>query len=567
MIARQLGFSILGVVISPWLAVSVFAAQPIQATARAARTTAHVGEPVRLTIQVQNSEELPQIDVPSAEGVNISSTGTAEATPSALRNARSPVNRNLPNSKLLASLRDLSKQLKDASGGVPNGGDPQLSKQYQAMLQQQLGNLNRNDYTIVYLATPEKTGPLTVPPFTVHSGGQTLKTRPINLSVTEARTSPWVRAALSLSNAEPSVGDTVNLYVDLLVRRWTQQVGRGNVHLNSQPINHVTLTVPTLEGYKEIQPLESLEQFIEKRRLPPDERGYHINHFPGVILLEQEPTSGAAKSLDPQWYRRRLTIPFHAVRAGEMEVPPLRVAGEVYVPTTGKERYDWEGFAASSPPLKFRIREGLNPPTALAPKPSPMMAKAPVVEQPSASAVPPSSGEPGNEGSARSWLLLLGTVAVSFVMVRVILVLRRLLAVRRQRIALVSRHKQAIDKARQRLQTPPWTAADVSAAVQSFLRAQLEMEPGEITPEEAAERLTQTGHPAELAQKCAEVLHACATRQFAPLGTVDIENDSDLASAAERLVQEILSVKRIDSSNPPVPVDELTRERQTALAD
>jgi hypothetical protein len=48
-------------------------------------------------------------------------------------------------------------------------------------------------------------------------------------------------------------------------------------------------------------------------------------------------------------------------------------------------------------------------------------------------------------------------------------------------------------------------------------------------------------------------------RQFAPLGMASDKSDEDLASAAERLVQEILSVKRIDSSNPPAPVDELAR--------
>jgi hypothetical protein len=117
-----------------------------------------------------------------------------------------------------------------------------------------------------------------------------MRTRPIDLTVLEARPSLWVKAALSLSKAEPAAGDTVNLYVDLLVRRPTQQFGRSNIDLKSQPINHVTLKIPALEGYEEIQPLE---KYVEKRRLPPGQLGYHINNYPGVILLEQEPAGEA----------------------------------------------------------------------------------------------------------------------------------------------------------------------------------------------------------------------------------------------------------------------------------
>jgi hypothetical protein len=578
MTQRRFVLSVLSAVLSLGLAVGASAAPPIQATAQAARTTVQVGEPVRITIQVRDSEEVPRIDAPAVEGVKISSTATVEATPSVLRNVRRFSNGHAPGSKLLASLRDLSKQLNDASAGMPNGSNPQLTQQYQAQLKQRLDMLNRNDYAIVYLATPEKTGSVTVPPFTVHSGGQTVKTQPLQLSVTEARPSPWVKAALSLSDAEPSVGDTVDLYVDLLVRRWIQQVGRDNANLKSQPINHVTLTVPSLEGYKEIQPLEPLEKLVEKRRLPPGQLGYHINYFPGVILLEQEPASGAVNALDPEWYRRRLTIPFRAVQAGVMEVPPLRVGGEVYVPTGGKERYTWEGFVASSAPLKFRILEGVNQPADTAPSvPTQSVGtrgftpKTPAVEEPSAPAEERSPAPRESEEEASPWLLMAATLAAAvaafLVMARVAVVLRGRLAVRRQRLALMSRQRQAVEEALQRLRTPPWTAADVSAAMQDFLRAHLEMELGEITPEEAAERLTQAGYPVELAEKCALVLRACAAQQFAPPGTVGAKSDKDLALAAECLISEILAKKPEDLSDPPARVDELTRQRQAALAD
>lgn len=566
MISRRLVLSILGSLAFPWLTAG--AAPPIQATAQATRTTVQVGEPVRITIQVRDSDEIPQIDAPRIEGMSISSTGAADVTPSALRNARALPTQRLVGTKLLSSLRDVSKQLNDLARATPNGADPQLSQQYQEMLKQRLGNLGCSDYSIVYLATPEKIGSITVPPFTVHSSGQTVQTQPLRLNVIEPKPSPWVKAALSLSNPQPTAGDTVNLYVDLLVRRWVQQVGRDKANLKSQPISHVTLTVPSLDGYQEVQPLESLEQFVRKRRLPPGQLGYHVNHFPGVILLEQEPAA-TSERLDPQWYRRRLTLPFRAEKAGTMEVPPLRVAGEVYVPSTGKDRYTWEGFVASSSPLKFRILEArdLSKKSVAArfqrAEESQNTTDRHVENVPSQ----PTETSPEAAHGSANLRALAAAVAVFLVTAPVAIVLRRRLAGRRQHVALVSRQWQAIEDARQRLRKSPATAAAVSTAVQDFLRAHLELAPGEITPEEAVERLHQAGYALELSQTCAAVLRACAARQYAPSPTRDERDITILALTAERLMNEIIENKRNAPLNTSVIEDALTRERQAALAD
>ncbi len=569
---QQFAFSLLGLMVSPWLVIAAPAAPPIQATAQVARSTVQVGEPVRITIQVKDSEEIPRIDAPKLEGVSISSTGTAEVTPSTLRSVRTIPSQRLPASKLLQSLQGVSKQLDDLSKNAPNGVDPQQAQQFQSMLKQRLGNLNRNDYAIVYLATPEKIGSITVPPFTVHSSGQTVQTQPLRLSVTEPRPSPWVKAALSLSKPEPTVGDTVNLQVDLLVRRWTQQLGRDNANLKSQPINHVTLTVPSLEGYQEILPLEPLEKFVAKRRLPPGQLGYHINHFPGVILLEQEPQGGTER-LDPAWYRRRLTIPFRAVQAGSMEVPPLRVAGEVYVPSVGKDRFTWEGFVAYSSPLKFRILEAENRAANPAPQSSDKTnGTTPVVDVSSAPAGALAQAEQGTESNAWPWVPMLATMATSsailFVMIRGVAVLCGCLARRQQRLVLGSQ-QHPIEEAHRRLRTLPSTAVDVSAAIQDFLRAHLEMGPGEITPQEASERLSRAGYPIELVEMCAALLASCAARQFAPTSTADAREIRTLALTAERLIHDILARKPTTEqlNSPPYEEDQLTRERRAALTE
>lgn len=91
------------------------------------------------------------------------------------------------------------------------------------------------------------------------------------------------------------------------------------------------------------------------------------------------------------------------------------------------------------------------------------------------------------------------------------------------------------------------------------------MAPGEITPEEAAERLTRAGYPVDLGQACAEVLRACATRQFAP-EQMPCHAD-DLAEDADRILTTVLATQSKHATPSPAPVDELTRERLAALAD
>ncbi|MGH7169192.1 MAG: hypothetical protein ACRELG_02800, partial [Gemmataceae bacterium] len=370
------------------------------------------------------------------------------------------------------------------------------------------------------------------------------------------------------SKPEPFVGDTINLYVDLLVRRPIQQLGRGNLDLKSQPINHVTLTIPVLEGYQEIRPLELLEKYVEKRRLPPGQLGYHINNYPGVILLEQEPVGTASRrsfnGLDPQWYRRRLTIPFRVLQAGEMALPPLRVGGEVYVPAGSRNRYTWEGFVASSAPLKFRILDAVNRPAdPLRQAPAQAAAdKPPIAEEPSS---PAEESPPLVEHSfpeAARWEVAL---AVVLLILGVVVGLRRWPAARSQHAVRLRWQRQDIAQARQRLQAPSLTAAEVSAAVQDFLRIRLDMAAGEITPEEAAECLTQAGYPPELTESCAEVLRACASRQFAPGQATS--GAEDLAIVADRILGTILASQPKKAMVASASVDDLTRARQAALAD
>jgi hypothetical protein len=547
------------------------AAPPLEATARVQRESVQVGQPVRILLQIKNSEGRPEIDVPRADGLQINPSGSIQATPAVLRGVRPLPSGHRPGSKIVESFRDLAKSLA-ADPNSMQGLDPQIMRQYQGMLNQGLANVKYDDVTVVYLAHADRTGQVTVPPFTVRSGAETAQTEPITLTVTEARPQPWIRAAMSLSNPTPLVGEKVNVYFDLLARRWPKQAGKPAPYV-SQPITNVTLHIPTLEGIAQIKPLQSLEQLVQKRVRPAGQPGYHINNYPGVILLEPEPPPSSTYKPDPQWHRRRLTFPVQVLKAGEVEVPPFRVAGEVYLDIDGKGTQRLEGFVAVSPPLKFRVgdrpQKAADPNGAVPLRPTPAPAKpAPDVQ------APPVNQEPAAPAAAEERQLVKrplpdravlwgGLAIVGIVALAVVVGMRRGRSVRPKRGTPLRQRRQLIEQARQRLRTGSPTAAEVSAAVQDFLRARLEMPPGEITPTEAAQRLTRAGYPPELAERCAEVLRACADLQFAPGATTIGANE--LAGTADRLLGDILLGPPRQVGVPVAAVDELTRQRQAAL--
>lgn len=651
------------------------AAPPLQATARVERTTVQLGQPVRILLHITNSEGKPDIDVPRADGMQIDPVGHMQASPSILRSMRPLPSGQAPGAKIVESFREMAKAL----GADPNGMqgvDPQMMRQYQNMLNQGLANVKYDDFTVVYLAHADKMGEVQVPAFTVRSGAETATTEPITLTVTEPRPQPWVKAAMSLSNPAPLVGEKVNLYFDLLVLRWPKQVGKPAPYV-SQPITNVSLRLPTLENIAQVQPQQPLEQLVQKRVLPPGQRGYHINNFPGVILLEPEPEPSSTYKPDPKWHRRRLTFPLRVRKAGEVEIPPMRVAGEVYLDIDGKGAHRLEGFVAVSETLKFRVRdlpqkpadyngtlgpcrliatasrtemqagtpftltlreEGQGNLSAATPprleempgfadhfviraegdklrsdkvreftwtlrprseaatevpaitvswfdsrketfervrsEPIPLkVTPAPAGQAPLDPA--PAANEPAAPPPDESRLVqrplpdravLWGALAiVGIVALAIVFGARRKRGIRRRKIDHVRERRQAIEQARQCLRTGTPTAAQVSAAVQDFLRARLDMPPGEITPDEATQRLLRAGYPVELAERCAEVLRACAALQFAP-GAAS-EGASELAASADRLLSDILSAPPRRPQAATVDVDELTRQRQAALTE
>jgi hypothetical protein len=95
---------------------------------------------------------------------------------------------------------------------------------------------------------------------------------------------------------------------------------------------------------------------------------------------------------------------------------------------------------------------------------------------------------------------------------------------------------QTAQDVHRRLRTPVTaSAASVRRLLTDFLRARLKMPPGEITPDDAAERLEQAGVNPLLARQFADLLDTCTTAEFAP-GLVPIP-PSDLAARADRLLR------------------------------
>jgi hypothetical protein len=354
------------------IALPVRAGGPLQASVQVEKTDVRVGEPVRVTVQVKNADGPPDIQVPKADGLTISSAGPVSSVPSILAGV-GPTRPGgpIPGAQLTQTLRDLVKQMPaDALDPAKAGqGMPaDLAQEYKAALANlnNLTNLNRDDHTVSYLVSADRAGKVTLPAFTVSAGGQTATTQPVSLNATEAAGPQVVEAKLSLSDPNPVPGEEVKLYVDLLIPRGpVAYAGKSYPHY---PVKSVVLNVPTLSGMPQLEPVRPLDQVLRDMVVPQGHRGYHVNAFPAEVVFEHE-ADGAADPQDGQKYYRRLTIPVRAAQSGTVEVPPLRAAGEVYVPGAapaakgGVAPAHWQPFVASSPPLKVTIREFPNQPS------------------------------------------------------------------------------------------------------------------------------------------------------------------------------------------------------------
>ena len=310
-----------------------WAAAPLQATARLNRTTVQVGEPVRVTVRVRGGEGVPEVQVPEVPGATVETIETARAVPSVLADldpATLPGSPSrVPGQDLVQSLRDLSSQL---AANAPKIATPE--SQAEAKLLQEylanLGALSGDDYFYTYEVWPEQAGSITLPAFTVHAGNQTATTQPIALTVTGTKPQDWVRLTLSLSNPRPLVGEQVQLHADIWVRRREVKVpGRTFPHL---PLINARLQLPPLDRLPQVALVQPLDQLVREHAPPAGHHGIHINNLSVEMVPEHEPAAWPDGQPDPEWYRRRVTVPLWVRQPGQVQIPTARVSGQVYVP-------------------------------------------------------------------------------------------------------------------------------------------------------------------------------------------------------------------------------------------
>ncbi len=608
---------------------AAFGTGPLQATAQAERGTVQVGQPLRITVIVRNCDGPPDIQPPTSNDFVIGPAGPAGSRPSALAGVE-PLQPGgpLPGRKLIEALRESTDKIASAQldpSVAKQLQDPGLMNEFKAAL----ADLKKDDYAVVFVLQPTKAGAVTVPAFTVKSGGQTATTQPIALTVTNPQPQGWVRLNLSLSNPRPFPGDEVQLYVDTIIRRGPVTLGRKTYpHF---PVRDVTLTIPTLEGEPVLELAESLGQALRERAAQPGQHGFRVNNVPGEFIPEHEPADAPQEA---GWYRRRFAIPLRVREAGKAVIPPAKVGGEVYL-SSGGNSGRWVPFTATSEPLSVSTRDpGGRPrdftggvgtfrltakasqtempagtpfvftlrqegegnlaratppdlnaqpgfsdrfesaksePIPLKVTPAPPAAAAPAPAAPDVPAIRPEDvlteklAEPAPSSPDRSRLwrefsyavaLLLGSVALGYVIWRY----RKHYP---NYATPVSNRRQTIDATLLRLRAPNLSVPDVRQAVQDFLRARFDLPPGEVTPKDAEDCLRQAGYGEKLARECAEVLSGCDAAEFAP-GLA--RPAAELAAKAEEVIHSILETTPAPLVATEVMADELTRERQAAVA-
>jgi hypothetical protein len=349
MISRQ---TLLAPFLTLALALPAAAGAP-KVTVQADRKDAQVGQPVLVTLRVRGAVDMPTVKPSTVAGAQIVQVGQPTSVPTLAAELEGQGIFHAGGGRhLVNALRGL--------GQMPNvpALDPDLAKMFNdpnllkgAPAVPGLTDVNSNDYLFTYQITPERSGMLTVPGFSVNAGGQALTSSTLSLNVSEAKPQPWVEMRLSLSNPTPAVGEEVQLNVDLLIQR--KQVNYAGKTYEHLPVSKMSLALPALDGTKQIELVEPLEQLVREKAIEPGKRGYRVNNLPGEVKLEHEPADGKGAGLDPARYRRRLTIPLRLREGGQVTLAAAHAAGEVYVPTGNKGT--WEPFVVSSEPLTFSI--------------------------------------------------------------------------------------------------------------------------------------------------------------------------------------------------------------------
>jgi hypothetical protein len=152
----------------------------------------------------------------------------------------------------------------------------------------------------------------------------------------------------------------------------------------------------------------------------------------------------------------------------------------------------------------------------------------------------------------RGWftrnLIPAAALAVALGLVALLLVggrLRRWRAHRTERAA--TRYKQqASREACHSISHRAQSVQDVRELLQNALRTCLHLPPGEITSQDASEKLRQAGVDGVLADECAGILEACAAAEFAP--GMEATPLSELTSRAEKVIGRISKVSPLSSA-------------------
>jgi hypothetical protein len=339
--------SFVALLVSP----SAFGTGPLQATAQAERGTVQVGQPVRITVIVRNSDGPPDIQAPTGTDFVFGPAGPAGSRPSALAGVE-PLRPGgpLPGKQLIDALRETA----DKAANAPIDSSVAKQLQDQGLMNEfktALADLKKDDYAVVFVLQPNKAGAVRVPAFTVKAGTQTATTQPIALTVTDPQPQGWVRLSLSLSNPRPFPGDEVLLYVDTMIRRGPVTLGRKTYpHF---PVRDVTLNVPTLEGEPALELTQPLAQALRERAAQSGQHGFRVNNVSGEFIPEHEPADAPQEA---GWYRRRFAIPFRVRESGKVVIPAAKVGGEVYL-SSGGSSGRWVPFMATSEPLAVSTRD------------------------------------------------------------------------------------------------------------------------------------------------------------------------------------------------------------------
>src|SRR5262245_28886832 len=246
---------------------------------------------------------------------------------------------------------------------ITKAGGQSFNNSSYTMVNGQIRQVEDFGYVARYLLWPRRAGTLEIAPLTVVHEGQTYRSNPATLRVQRPPEQDFLRVEVSPNKPSYVLGETVNLTLDLSIRKLTASgaVLDADPFFREQPPH---LQIPWFENLGDWKTTD-LRTFVQPL-LSQQRAGFYINDyrregmFRSALLpftLPRRDMTRTTPSGKVAYFTYQLQKQFRPIRAGVQPIPPVLVKATLPTQVDAQGRaLRTEKFVSSSAPLTIDIR-------------------------------------------------------------------------------------------------------------------------------------------------------------------------------------------------------------------